>query len=194
MPRPTRAFRFSYPCLLVGAWDHAFLWDIPSSELIQTISSIQQPEDPAAAFAVVLANAPAFDAPAPRLSALQDLNYVEVDSRHVFVCGFNALRVFSRASGKCVLDVPSARREFGHRKFKLLEESDKTEDAVLVNQHTNVEELDLSISRLPQRTIDQFVAGMCDFDVSIGPYLTNMLQCTFPVAENILLRCWQAPE
>ncbi|KIK68565.1 hypothetical protein GYMLUDRAFT_1008372 [Collybiopsis luxurians FD-317 M1] len=158
MPRPTRAFRFSYPCLLVGAWDHAFLWDIPSSELIQTISSIQQPEDPAAAFAVVLANAPAFDAPAPRLSALQDLNYVEVDSRHVFVCGFNALRVFSRASGKCVLDVPSARREFGHRKFKLLEESDKTEDAVLVNQHTNVEELDLSISRLPQRTIDQFVA------------------------------------
>ncbi|KAF5389649.1 hypothetical protein D9757_004139 [Collybiopsis confluens] len=171
MPRPTRAFRFVYPTLLVGAWDHAFLWDIPSIELIQTIASVQQPEDPVAQFAVVLASAPIYGVSPPRLGALENLNYVEVDSTHVFVCGINALRVFSRATGRCILDVPSARREWGHRKFTLLYESDRYQESVLVNQHTSMEEFS-STSPLPERSVDEFVAVHVS---SCGRHLVAML-------------------
>ncbi|KAE9407968.1 hypothetical protein BT96DRAFT_986195 [Gymnopus androsaceus JB14] len=157
MPRSTRAFRFVYPTLLVGSWDHAFLWDIPSCKLIQTITPIQQPEDPISALAVVLANS-TFDAPPPRLSALDELNYVELDSRHVFICGSNALRVFSRESGRCILDIPSTRREFGSRKFSVLYESDKTQGAALVNQHTDLQTHSLRSSAGDARIIDEFVA------------------------------------
>ncbi|KAJ3746772.1 hypothetical protein DFH05DRAFT_981227 [Lentinula detonsa] len=158
MPTATSAFRFVYPTLLVGARDHAFLWGIPSCKLTQTITPIQEPEDPSSAFAVVLSNAPPFDAAIPRLGRLGNLNYVDVDHKHVFICGVSALRVFSRATGKCILDVPSARQEFGSRKFSVLYESERqTKGAVLVNHYTDGEVLDVSSSsRL--RIIDEFIA------------------------------------
>ncbi|KAJ4488680.1 hypothetical protein C8R41DRAFT_981845 [Lentinula lateritia] len=173
MPRLTSAFRFVYPTLLVGGWDHAFLWDIPSCELVQTITSIQEAEDPNSAFAVVVANAPSFDAPAPRLGPLGNLNYVDVDEKHIFICGVTALRVFSRATGKCVLDVSSARREFGSRKFSVIYESETlTEGAALVNHFTDGEEFSLSSSSFQPRIIDEFVAVHVS---SCGRHLVAML-------------------
>ncbi|KAJ3887595.1 hypothetical protein GG344DRAFT_90401 [Lentinula edodes] len=173
MPRLTSAFRFVYPTLLVGGWDHAFLWDIPSGELVQTITSIQEAEDPNSAFAVVVANAPSFDAPAPRLGPLGNLNYVDVDEKHIFICGVTALRVFSRATAKCVLDVPSARREFGSRKFSVKYESGtSTEGAALVNHFTDGEEFALSSSSFQPRIIDEFVAVHVS---SCGRHLVAML-------------------
>ncbi|KAJ3920345.1 hypothetical protein F5877DRAFT_77246 [Lentinula edodes] len=173
MPRLTRAFRFVYPTLLVGAWDHAFLWDIPSCELVQTITSIQEAEDPSSAFAVVVANAPSFDAPAPRLGPLGNLNYVDVDEKHIFICGVTALRVFSRATAKCVLDVSSARREFGSRKFSVKYESETpTAGAALVNHFTDGEEFALSSSSFQPRIIDEFVAVHVS---SCGRHLVAML-------------------
>jgi hypothetical protein len=163
MPRLTRAFRFVYPTLLVGAWDHAFLYDIPSSKLIQTITPIQEPEDPATAFALVVANAPAFDAPRPRLPRLSEINYVEVDSRHVFICGVNALRIFSRETGRCIFDVPSTRREFGSRKFTVLAQSTLKQDAALENQFTDVEEAEFSSTVSSPRVVDEFIAGTCNY-------------------------------
>ncbi|KAJ8494397.1 hypothetical protein ONZ45_g13249 [Pleurotus djamor] len=41
-PAPTLAYRFIYPTLLVCGHDQAFLYDIPSGQLIQTIKDIQQ--------------------------------------------------------------------------------------------------------------------------------------------------------
>ncbi|KAJ3815188.1 hypothetical protein F5876DRAFT_31173 [Lentinula aff. lateritia] len=179
MPRLTSAFRFVYPTLLVGAWDHAFLWDIPSRELVQTITSIQEAEDPNSAFAVVVANAPSFDAPAPRLGPLGNLNYVDVDEKHIFICGVTALRVFSRATGKCVLDVSSARREFGSRKFSITYESETpTEGAALVNHFTNGEQFAPSSSSFQPRIIDEFPSDMVHFAVhvsSCGRHLVAML-------------------
>ncbi|KAJ4490203.1 hypothetical protein J3R30DRAFT_3276999 [Lentinula aciculospora] len=170
MPRVTHAFRFVYPTLLVGAWDHVFLWDIPSSELIQTITPIQEPEDPNSAFAVVLANAPSFVA---RLGSLDNLNYVDVDEKHAFICGVTALRVFSRATGKCILDVPSTRREYGSRRFSVIYESEmSTDGAVLVNHYTDGKELDLSRSSFQPRSIDEFIAVHVS---SCGRHLVAML-------------------
>ena len=42
MPEPTSTFRFVYPTLVVAAYDRAYLWDIPSGKLIQTIEKCQQ--------------------------------------------------------------------------------------------------------------------------------------------------------
>ena len=42
MPERTSAnFRFVYPTLVVAAYDHAYLWDIPSGKLIHTIEDYQ---------------------------------------------------------------------------------------------------------------------------------------------------------
>ncbi|KAF9078790.1 hypothetical protein BDP27DRAFT_1441172 [Rhodocollybia butyracea] len=172
MPQPTRAFRFVYPTLLVGAWDHAFLYDILSLNLIQTITPIQEPEDPAAAFALVVANAPSFDAPKPRLRRLSQINYVEVDTRHVFICGVNALRIFSRETGRCIFDVPSTRREFGSRKFTVLAQSTPRQDAALMNQRTDVEETDFSSTVSSPRVVDEFIAVHVS---SCGRHLVAML-------------------
>ncbi|KAJ3715067.1 hypothetical protein EV361DRAFT_945935 [Lentinula raphanica] len=171
MPRrDTRAFRFVFPTLLVGAWDHVFLWDILSCELIQTITPIQRPNDPSAAFALVLANAPSFDAPVPRLGALDNINYVDVDGNHVFICGVNSLRVFSRASGKCILDVPATRREYGSRKYGVLYDSEpQTNGAALVNHYTVGEELQFVST---PRVIDEFVAAHVS---SCGHHLVALL-------------------
>ena len=86
----TSAFRFVYPTLIVAAYDHAYLWDIPSGRLIQTIEECQ-------------------------LIALEDGNnhllgikYVEISERHVFITGQFYLRVFSRATGKSVLNFSSS--------------------------------------------------------------------------------------
>ena len=90
MPERTSAFRFVYPTLIVAASDRAYLWDIPSGKLIQTLQGIQYvaPED--------LYN-----------ESLGRVTYVEISERHVFISGQFRLRVFSRATGKSVLDLMS---------------------------------------------------------------------------------------
>ncbi|KAH7868255.1 uncharacterized protein C8R40DRAFT_1074951 [Lentinula edodes] len=157
IPRLTSAFRFVYPTLLVGARDHSFLWDTPSYELVHTIPSIRAAENSSSAFVVVVANAPSLDAPALRFGPLGHLNYVDVDEKHIFICDLTALRVFSRATGECVLDVSSARREFG---------------AALVNHFTHGKEFALSSSSFQPRIIEEFVAVHAS---SCGRHLVAML-------------------
>ncbi|KAF9255896.1 hypothetical protein L218DRAFT_937214 [Marasmius fiardii PR-910] len=98
MPRRTRAFRFVYPTLLVGGYDHAFCYDVPTRKLVQTITSVQVPE-----------------VNGERMSPLGDTNYVEVSPRHVFICGVASLRVFSRETGGCIFDIPSAAKSYARR-------------------------------------------------------------------------------
>ncbi|KAJ3872849.1 hypothetical protein F5051DRAFT_479176 [Lentinula edodes] len=157
IPRLTSAFRFVYPTLLVGARDHAFLWDTPSYELVQMIPSIREAENSSSAFVVVVANAPSLDAPALRFGPLGHLNYVDVDEKHIFICDLTALRVFSRATGECVLDVSSARREFG---------------AALVNHFTHGKEFALCSTSFQRRIIEEFVAVHAS---SCGRHLVAML-------------------
>ncbi|KAH7911613.1 hypothetical protein BJ138DRAFT_1125884 [Hygrophoropsis aurantiaca] len=84
MPTITSAFRFAYPTLITTAMDCAYLWDIPTSRLVQVISNIQT------------ANAPGL---------LGRVNYVEVNDRYAFICGSSQLRIFERESGTVVFHV-----------------------------------------------------------------------------------------
>ncbi|KAK7030833.1 hypothetical protein VNI00_013941 [Paramarasmius palmivorus] len=115
-PRPTRAFRFVYPTLLVGGWDEAYCWDVPTRKLAQTISRTQEPTVPSSPSAE--------EGDTVVLDPLGELNYVEVSEKHVFICGSNTLRVFDRQSGKCVLDMPSARRHYGSKVVKVTGEAE----------------------------------------------------------------------
>lgn len=86
-PEITLAFRFAYPTLLCANNKHAFLHDVRTGELVQTIDlNIEE--------------------------WLQDegvggICYVDVNERHAFVCGVRALHVFSRDGGAEVLRISS---------------------------------------------------------------------------------------
>jgi len=125
MPEFTSAFRFVYPTLVVVAWDRAYLWDIPTGRLIQTIAETQR--------AVVGA-----DGPGP-IELLGDINYVEVSERHVFICGTHMIRIFSRASGKCVFDIPSSQFSYANWHYKIVpvNPSHVTPGAILVPHQTD---------------------------------------------------------
>ncbi|KAK1226734.1 hypothetical protein PQX77_010278 [Marasmius sp. AFHP31] len=113
MPRRTRAFRFVYPTLLVGGFDHAFCFDVPSRQLAQTVNPTQTPT-------IKAHEEQSADSQGTTLQPLGELNYVEVSRRHVFICGGNSLRVFSRETGGCVFDLPSTLRSYGHRIIRVL--------------------------------------------------------------------------
>ncbi|KAJ7757518.1 hypothetical protein B0H16DRAFT_1536899 [Mycena metata] len=145
-PALTRAFRFVYPTLLAATAVSLFLWDIPSCELHQVIRDTQ-----------ISSEGVGSD------EELGDTNYVEVSSRpdgHVFICGASALRVFSRTSGRCVLDVPSSQISYATNTYSFMaDESREPEElpsSVLKPQptaHSLV--FPLTGSR---RLIDEFIA------------------------------------
>ncbi|THU81561.1 hypothetical protein K435DRAFT_784958 [Dendrothele bispora CBS 962.96] len=97
LPRPTRAFRFVYPTLLVRSTNEFFLWDVRSRDLVQNIPSRQNPT-----YATVTAQ-----------ELIAHLSHVEVSKKHVFVCSVSALLVFSRSDGRCVLELSSDRFAYG---------------------------------------------------------------------------------
>jgi hypothetical protein len=77
-PTHTRAYRFAYPTLLCASKDRAYLHDVRTGALVQTIDI-----------------------------GLEDICYVDVSERHGFVCGEQALHVFSRGDGGTeVLRIP----------------------------------------------------------------------------------------
>ena len=90
MPEMTRAYRFVYPTLIVATRNSAYLWDIPTATLIQTIQETNLDGQ---------------------------LNYVELSPRHVFIAGTEVLRIFSREDGSAVLDIPSTRDLYADWKF-----------------------------------------------------------------------------
>ncbi|KAH9985659.1 hypothetical protein BJV74DRAFT_554300 [Russula compacta] len=77
-PAPTNAYRFAYPTLLCASETHAFLHDVRSGRLVQTIEM-----------------------------DLEDVCYVDVNERHAFVCEPTVLHVYSRDNGAEVLQIPS---------------------------------------------------------------------------------------
>jgi hypothetical protein len=71
-------YRLAYPTLVFATMGHAFLHDVHTGALAQTIDF-----------------------------GPKNICYVDVDERHVFICGLEALHVFSRADGGAeVLKIP----------------------------------------------------------------------------------------
>lgn len=79
-----RAFRFVYPILLVSSFEKAYLYDVETGNLVQTIKDTQ---------AVVGGD------------TLGDINYVELNESYVFICGTQELRVFNRSNGTIALQL-----------------------------------------------------------------------------------------
>lgn len=75
-----RAFRFVYPTLLVGSLSKAYLFDVVSARLVQTIENTQLIDG----------------------NSLGEIHYVEVNDRHVFICGSIELHIFERANGRLI--------------------------------------------------------------------------------------------
>ncbi|KAH9059604.1 hypothetical protein EDB87DRAFT_769868 [Lactarius vividus] len=73
----TRAYRLAYPTLICASDERAFLHDVRTGSLVQTIDI-----------------------------HLEGLRYVDVNERHAFVCERAAVHVFSRESGGEVLRIP----------------------------------------------------------------------------------------
>ncbi|KAJ6601291.1 hypothetical protein DFH09DRAFT_1127363 [Mycena vulgaris] len=142
-PALTRAFRFISPTLIAASDVSFFMWDITTGELVQVMRDIQISVDGVGS-----------------TTSLGNLNYVEVSPRHAFVCGSNALRVFSRASDRCVLDIPSSQLSYGNNTYSLVadgsHERDWLPNSVLKPQPI-VHRVVLPVSG-GRRLIDEFIA------------------------------------
>ncbi|KAF5344917.1 hypothetical protein D9758_011579 [Tetrapyrgos nigripes] len=145
MPRVTRAFRFVYPTLLVGSSNQFFLWDIPSRDLVQTISvnpdQLQQ-HTPITHFGIT------------------QLNYVEVSEQHVVVCNISSLLVYARSNGRLVLQLPSDRFTYGSRMYVLRDKVDPPPgiNTMMVN-HPLRERIPAEPPAPNRRYLDEFVAA-----------------------------------
>jgi len=152
MPEFTSAFRFIYPTLLVAAWDRAYLWDIPTCQLVQTITEIQ--------------------CPGPGSPTLGNINYVELSERHVFICGTSTIRIFSRGSGEHVLDIPSIQTSYANRHYKILPDNHlhAMPGSILLPHETR----SYFTPAMPEhRLIDEFVAG-----ASLKAYICVSIEAT----------------
>ncbi|KAJ6541832.1 hypothetical protein B0H19DRAFT_959142 [Mycena capillaripes] len=144
-PELTRAFRFVYPTLMAAAPTSLFLWNIPTGELAQIIRDIHiSPEG-------VGSN-----------EFLGDTKYVEVSAQvngHAFICGSNTLRVFSRNTGRCVMNVPSSQMSYGKNTYHFVADGSHEDlgllKSVLKPQPTNHT---VVLSPSDDRLIDEFIA------------------------------------
>lgn len=136
----TRAFRFSYPILCAAAWNCAFLWDVRTGALVQTIENTQ------------------LNAHGSPSDALREINYIEIGPRHVFLCGGEGfLRVFSRATGNCVLNIPASGTPFGAWNFSI---APQPPQHVVPGSALVPQEVVHVRTHPPERTtIDHFTAG-----------------------------------
>jgi hypothetical protein len=85
------AYRFAYPTLLYAGNEHAFLHDVRTGALVQTIMiELDMEED-------LLEGGEDFGG----------VRYVDVNERHAFVCESRAIHVFARDGGAEVLRISS---------------------------------------------------------------------------------------
>ena len=149
MPEQTAAYRFVYPTLVVAGQDHAYLWDIPSGKLIQTIEECQ-----------FIANN----------QYLLGIMYVEISERHVFIVGQFYLRVFSRVTGKSVLNFASSvPGGYGRWKYRPTIPHQEIPGSALVRYEMEVTEEPYML-RSEKRVINDeiFIAGMSPFASSFN--------------------------
>lgn len=122
MPEMTRAFRFSYPTLLVASENTVYIWNVPEGRLVETIRDIQKLRHD---------------------DRLGDINYVEISDKYAFICGSNQIRIFERGGGALVFQLST--KNIGPKKWHvhpLGEDAAPSESIVrpqkLLPEHTNI--------------------------------------------------------
>jgi hypothetical protein len=150
MSEHTSAFRFVYPTLIVAARDRAYLWDIPSGKLIQTLQEFQL---------------------VTHDEAVGRIKYVEISERHIFIVGQSHLRVFSRATGKSVLDLSASKWRYGFWKYMPHFPHDRTPGSALVRYE--MESTQESYGSANRAVYDRFIAGTSSIIVSLDNELSH---------------------
>lgn len=140
MSELTSAFRFVYPILVVAAHDRAFLWDIPSATLIQTLNDCQS------------VTSGGFN------ESLGRIKYVEISERHVFLVGLCFLRVFSRATGKSIFDLISS-GQCGLWKYVPVSSHRRTHRSALVRYEMVSTQIPYRLRSEDNFRYDTFVSG-----------------------------------
>ena len=136
MPESISEFRFVYPTLVVANYNRAYLWDIPSGKLIQTLQGCQ-----------FVASEGGYN------EYLGRIKYVEISERHVFLVGSFRLRVFSRVTGKSILDL---HHSYGFWKYMPISH-DRTPGSTLVRHEIVATQEPYEFSQ--QLLTDKFVSG-----------------------------------
>lgn len=89
-PEFTQAYRFVYPNLLAAGFQKAYVWDVLTCEIVQSVPDLQ----------TLVAG-----------TSLGRINYVELSPLHVIICGSRQLRLFDRTTGSLAFhidyDMPS---------------------------------------------------------------------------------------
>jgi len=103
-PHPITAFRFVYPYLLLGSptMKQAFIWDVPQAKLLEIV------------------NIPPPQQYSDDEGNIQNINYVDISDKHIFVCWTAGLRVYrwkakglNQAVGDVVFTYPPMERRDG---------------------------------------------------------------------------------
>jgi hypothetical protein len=162
MPERTIAYRFVYPTLIAAGYDRAYLWDIPSGKLIQTIEECR-----------FIASEDGGD----DNDLLDIITYVEISERHVFMAGQSWLRVFSRATGKSVLDYAASVPEgYGLWKYTPTISHDQTSGSALVRYEIESTQKPYKIRNERMVLNGLFIAGTSSslgFTLNISTSLTT---------------------
>ena len=144
MQEQTSAYRFVYPTLIVAGYDRAYLWDIPTGRHIQTIEECQfiSSED-------------------GNNHYLLGIMYVEISERHVFIVGQFHIRVFSRATGKSVLNFSSyVPGGYGRWKYTPTISGERISGSELVRYELEIREEPYKMRSGKDILNEIFVAGM----------------------------------
>ncbi|KAF7437516.1 hypothetical protein PC9H_004358 [Pleurotus ostreatus] len=160
IPLDTRAYRFVYPSLLVSGLHQAIIFDVPTGARVQRIDELQ-------------------DAPHLRPYRFDNIAVHDVDlgAQHVLVCCAPSLKVFSRATGDCILQIGSHEILYSQHRFRLI-----PEDAQAVpHTHPHSELVECRTQQeiytsLPRgRQFDQFVAVRVS---PCGLHVALLLSCS----------------
>ncbi|KAK0455503.1 uncharacterized protein EV420DRAFT_1336393 [Desarmillaria tabescens] len=127
-PTMTYAFRFVYPVLFAATETNFFIYDIPGGRLLQSI--VNSPE------------------------SLIHLHYVDISERHLFLCGWPNVVVFSRETGKSVLKIPSYQLQYSNKIYSISKQTHPVAGSALL--HHDV------VTRPAETTLPSQVAHLAD--------------------------------
>ncbi|KAG7446560.1 uncharacterized protein BT62DRAFT_1076116 [Guyanagaster necrorhizus] len=146
-PTITYAFRFVYPTLFAATETNFFVYDIPGGKLLQSI--IVNPPD-----------------------SLTHLHYVDISERHLFLCGWPNVVVFSRETGKSILKIPSYQLNYANKIYAIAKQAHPVAGSALL--HHDV------VSRPAESTLPPQVVHIADTFTAVhvsacGRHLTVLL-------------------
>lgn len=173
-PFATHALRFAHPSLLVSGLHQAIIFDVPTGARVQRLDELQDP--------------PHIRPYSFEHTAVHD---VALAAQHVLVCRAPSLKVFSRTTGDCKLEIGSHEILYSQHRFQLIPGDAKAAphpSSELVECCTQQE---IYTSWLLGRQFDQFVAGACSLRMRVDHRLTSVAVRVSPCGSHmaLLLSC-----